>query len=78
VLIIFVREQRLNFTEIHTQLLHAIIFPMLRMNDEEHLLFDNDPHDFNALAEDCCDHQKFKYIKTEVARLLEALSDENK
>ena len=54
-----------------------IIFPLLAITEEEKMTFENEPQEFKYLAEDCCDHQKFGILKTQVSALLETLCDES-
>jgi hypothetical protein len=41
------------------------------------VIFEDNAVEFNALAEDVCDKQTFGVLKTEAARLLEAIADAN-
>ena len=58
------------------KLIHLVVFPLLAISEEERQLFEDDAEEFNSLAEDCCDSQNFGLMKTETARLLEAVVDE--
>ena len=51
------------------------IFPHIRANDEERHSFEEEPADFNSLAEDCCGKQVYGILKTEAIKLLETLAD---
>lgn len=72
---ILARLNKEQFKTAYSNLLHSIIFPLLAASQEEIDLFDNDPHEFIRIAEDCCDHQKYGTLKSEVAVLLEILCD---
>lgn len=65
------------FTNTNMFLLHDVVFPILRIKEEEMRLFEEDPQEFSRLAEDCCDHQKYGILKTDAAMLLEVIIDEN-
>jgi hypothetical protein len=69
------KENREHFSHHYANLMHMIIFPLLAVTEEETELFENDPEEFNFLAEDCCDKQNYGTIKTETSRLLEAACD---
>jgi hypothetical protein len=56
-------------------LIHIICFPFLKTREEEYVIFEESAVEFNSLAEDLCDKQTFGILKTEAARLLEAISD---
>lgn len=69
--------RRTVFKPLYSTLLHQAIFPLLTAKDEEIKLFDEDPEEFNRIAEDCCDHQRFGILKTDAAHLLESICDED-
>ena len=46
------------------QLLDMAVFPHIRANGDERNSFEEDPSEFNALAEDCCGKQVFGVLKT--------------
>jgi hypothetical protein len=51
------------------------LLPLLAVSDNERHTFEEEPVEFNTLAEDCCDKQTFEILKTEAARLLEKFGD---
>ena len=65
------------FAQSAINIVHMIIFPLLAITEEEKMTFENEPQEFKYLAEDCCDHQKFGILKTQVSALLETLCDES-
>lgn len=75
-LVLLVKAHRRHFQSHHATLLHQAVFPLLAATPEETQLFEDDPEEFNRLAEDCCDRQTFGVLKTEASRLLETLCDE--
>lgn len=70
-------QRRDTFSPIFATLLHQAVFPLLAAKEEEARLFEEDPQEFNLLAEDCCDHQRFGVLKTDAAMLLETICDDN-
>jgi len=57
-------------------LITDIIFPMLRTTKEECENLIKDPDNFVSLAQDTCDVQKSKILKTEAASLLETVCEQ--
>ena len=57
------------------QLLDHAVFPHLRARGDERNSFEEEPGDFNALAEDCCGKQVFGMLKTEGIKLMDKLAD---
>ena len=52
-----------------------VAFNLLRTQESEIELLHNDPDEFVQLALDACDKQKSKIVKTQAAKLLEAMCD---
>lgn len=56
-------------------LLNLVVFPLLQMNEEEQIMFEDVSEEFLSLHEDCADQQQFYVLKTEAAKLLEFICD---
>jgi importin-7 len=56
-------------------LLVHLAFNLLRTQQSELTILQNDPDEFVQLALDTCDKQKSRIVKTQAAKLLEAMCD---
>lgn len=77
-LIIYVKAATEHPVDEMNILIHIVCFPFLKTRDDELVIFEESPIEFNSLVEDLCDKQTFGILKTEAAKLLETISDECK